>query len=79
MPFNHQKTQEFGTSSVVKSDRTPWNYIFFLHLFSKNSTVIDFDCEVELSVAMIEHYGTKTIAVDPILKQRHVLTKIADK
>lgn len=57
----------------------PPNFLFFPHLITPNSTVIDVGCshEAEFSIAMIEHYGAKAIAVDPTLKHRSALAHLA--
>ena len=58
----------------------PPNFIFFPDL-TPSSTVIDAGCgyEADFSVAMIEGYGAKAIAVDPTLKHRPALKKLTEK
>ena len=61
--------------------RIPPNFLFFHDLITPNATVIDVGCsyEAEFSVAMIERYGAKAVAVDPTLKHRPALARLADK
>ena len=61
--------------------RIPPNFLFFPDVITTNPTVIDVGCsyEAEFSVAMIERYGAKAVAVDPTLKHRPALAKLAAK
>ena len=61
--------------------RIPPNFLFFPDLITPNATVIDVGCsyEAEFSVAMIERYGAKAVAVDPTLKHRPALARLADR
>ena len=61
--------------------RIPPNFLFFHDLITSNATVIDVGCSylAEFSVAMIERYGAKAVAVDPTMKHRSALAKLADK
>ncbi|MDD9985764.1 MAG: hypothetical protein OXQ31_05805 [Spirochaetaceae bacterium] len=47
--------------------RIPPNFLFSHELMTSNAIVIDVGCsyEAEFSVAMIERYGARAIAVDP--------------
>ena len=61
--------------------RIPPNFLLFHDLIPPNATVIDVGCsyEADFSVAMIERYGATAIAVDPTMKHRSALAKLADK
>ena len=50
-------------------------------MITSNGIVIDVGCsyKAEFSVAMIERYGARAIAVDPTLKHRSALAKLADR
>lgn len=61
--------------------RIPPNFLFSHELMTSNAIVIDVGCsyQAEFSVAMIERYGARAIAVDPTSKHRSALARLADR